>query len=181
MDVSSFNNITFFWFIISVNYFFIYWRGITVIFLTASDAAARRIMSLSDFCVPFSQRKTIGSSVLVTCNSIGAAVWCDIWFIYSALYPEDTWMEAAHAWLFVVKLGGLRAGIYFLQICPWWCCHLTSWRNPMLQPRLSSCGEVKILSSHTLASTHSLTCFRENSVWYLVHYHWAGSWWSPEF
>ena len=31
-----------------------------------------------------------------------------ILFISSALDPEDTWMEAAHAWLFVVKLVGLR-------------------------------------------------------------------------
>ena len=73
-------------------------------------------MFLGDFCVPFAQRKTIGSPVLVNCNSIDAAVWCDILFIYSAFSPEDTWMEAAHAWLFVVKLVGIRGVAFFAKL-----------------------------------------------------------------
>ena len=55
----------------------------------------------------------MGSSVLVTCTSIFATVWRDILLIYSALDPEDTWIEAAHAWVFVVKSGELR-GISFV-------------------------------------------------------------------
>ena len=66
----------------------------------------------------------------------------------------------------------------FPKRCTWWCCQLTSWRLPRLQPRRSSCGEVKTMLSHTSASTHSLPCFRETSVWNLGHYHWAGHWWS---
>ena len=31
-----------------------------------------------------------------------------ILFIYSALDPEDNWMEAAHVWVCVVKLVGVR-------------------------------------------------------------------------
>ena len=65
-------------------------------------------MFLEDCCLPFARRKTIGSSVLVTCTSIGATVWRDILLIYSALDPEDTWLEAAHAWVFCTKSIGLR-------------------------------------------------------------------------
>ena len=90
----------------------------SVLFLTASYSAALRIMFLDDFYIPFDWRTTIVSSVLITCNSIGATVWHDILFIYSALDPEDTWMEAAHAWIFFVKLGGMRGVALFLQICP---------------------------------------------------------------
>ena len=32
---------------------------------------------------------------------MGAYFWRYIIFIFSALAPEDTWMEEAHAWLFV--------------------------------------------------------------------------------
>ena len=46
--------------------------------------------------------------MLITYNLIDATVWRDILFISSALSPEDTWMEAAHDWIFVVKLGSLR-------------------------------------------------------------------------
>ena len=84
----------------------------TVIFLTASYTATQRIMFLGDCCIPFYWRTTIGSSVLVTCNSIGATVWSDIYFISSILAPEDTWMEAAHAWVFVVKSLGIRGGSF---------------------------------------------------------------------
>ena len=60
----------------------------------------------------------MGSSVLVTCKSIGATVWHSILFISSALDSEYTCMEAAHAWVFVVKLIGLRGSDLFLKICP---------------------------------------------------------------
>ena len=102
-EVSSFNNITLFWFSIVVHYLFMSWIGITVLFITLLYAADSRIMLLDDFFIPFDQRTTIGSSVLITCNWIGATVWHGILFIYPALDPEDTWMEAAHSWIFVVK------------------------------------------------------------------------------
>ena len=57
----------------------------------------------------------MGSSVLVTCNLIGETFWSDILFISSAFAPEYTWMEAAHAWVFVVKLGGLRGGSFVFE------------------------------------------------------------------
>ena len=87
-------------------------------FITASYAAACRILFLGDCCVPFDRRTNIGSSVLVTCNSIGATVWSDILLISLTLYPEDTWLEAAHVWVFVLKSEGLKGVDLFLQICP---------------------------------------------------------------
>ena len=57
-------------------------------FLTESYAAAWRIMLLDDCCVTFAWRTTIGSSVLVICNSIGTTAWRDILLIYSALGTE---------------------------------------------------------------------------------------------
>ena len=68
-------------------------------------------MFIDDYCSPFAWRKTTGSSLLVTYNLIVATVWRDILFIYSTLDPEDTWMKPTHAWLFVVKLGGMRGGV----------------------------------------------------------------------
>ena len=112
MEVSSFTNLTSFWFMITMHYLFIYWIGMTVIFLTASYAAAWRIMFLDDCCVPFARRTTIWSSFLLIFNSIGATLWHDLLFIYSTLSLEDTFMEAAHAWVFVVKLGGLRGSSF---------------------------------------------------------------------
>ena len=44
---------------------------------------------------------------------MGEIVWREILLIYSALDTEDTWTEAAHAWVFVVKSGGLREGRFF--------------------------------------------------------------------
>ena len=70
-------------------------------------------MCLDDCCLPFAQRKIIGSSVLVTFTSICATVRCDILLVYSSLYQEDTCMEAAHAWVFVVKSVGLRGGSFY--------------------------------------------------------------------
>ena len=68
-------------------------------------------MFLGYCCVPFARRKIIASSVLVTFNSIGASFWRDILLISSALGPEDTCIEVAHAWVCVVNLGGMRGGI----------------------------------------------------------------------
>ena len=164
MDFSLFTNITFFWFSTAMHSLFISWIEMTVIFLTASYAAAQRIMLLGDCIVHFSWRKIIRSSVLSTCNSIGTTIWRNILFISSDLSPEYTCMGAAHAWVFVVKLVGLRGVALFLQVYPWWCCKLTSWRHPMLQPRRNSCGEVKTLSSNTSPSTHSFTRCRDTSV-----------------
>ena len=86
-----------------------------VLFLTASYAAAWIIMFLNDCYVSFYWRTTIGSSVLVTCNFVATTVWCDILFIYLALDPEDIWMDSAHAWVFVVKLGGPRGSIFIFE------------------------------------------------------------------
>ena len=46
---------------------------------------------------------------------MGEIVWREILLIYSALDTEDTWTEAAHAWVFVVKSGGLRGGRCFFK------------------------------------------------------------------
>ena len=90
----------------------------TVIFLTASYTAYQRIIFLDDCFIPFSRRTTMGSSVLVTCNSIGATIWSDVLFISSVLAPEDTWMEAEHTWIFVVQSLGMRGGGFVFQSCP---------------------------------------------------------------
>ena len=39
-------------------------------------------------------------------------VWHAIKLIYSTLSPEDTWMEATHTWVLVLKSGGLRGGSF---------------------------------------------------------------------
>ena len=69
-------------------------------------------MFLDDCCAPFHQSTIIVSSVLVNFTSIGPTVCRDILLISSALYPEDNFMEAAHAWVFVVNSGGVRGGIF---------------------------------------------------------------------
>ena len=84
-------------------HFFISLIGRNVRLLAASYAAAQRIMILGGCCITFAQRTTTGLSVLVTCTSIVPTVWHDILLISSALELEDTWMESAHAWVFVVK------------------------------------------------------------------------------
>ena len=106
----------------------------TVCFLAASYYTDQRIMSLDDCCVTFARRTTIGLSVMVTCNSIGATSCNDISLISSALGPEDTWMEAAHSWVFVVKSGGLKGGSFVL-------------------PKLS----LMMFPSDTLKASHALT------------------------
>ena len=75
---------------------------------------------------------------------------------------------------------GLNRVPLISQRYPWWCCHLTSWRHPIIQTRRSSCRKVKTLSSHNSSSTHSSTPCRDTSVWNLVlgHYNWDGNWWS---
>ena len=84
-----------------------------VIFLTLSYAAARIIILLDDCCILFAKITTIVSSVLITSNSIGATFWHNVLMIYSALYTEDTWMEEAYAWLFVVKSVVLKISRFF--------------------------------------------------------------------
>ena len=61
-------------------------------------------MLRGDFLVNFSQKTTIGSSVHISCTSIGATVRHEISSIYSDLAPEDPWTGAAHAWVFLEKL-----------------------------------------------------------------------------
>ena len=75
-----------------MNSFSIYIIEMTVIFLIVSNAADPRIIFLSDCCAPFYWRTALGSSVLVTCNLIGATVWSNILFISSAMSQENTWM-----------------------------------------------------------------------------------------
>ena len=50
---------------------------------------------------------TIGSLVLIVGNLIGEIVSSAILFVYF----EDVWMEATHACVFVIILGGLRESI----------------------------------------------------------------------
>ena len=180
MEVSSFINLTLFWFSIAMHSFLISWIGVTVLFITASCDAARIIMLLDDCCVPFSQRKTIGSPVLITCNLICATVWHDILFISSALDPEDTWMEAAHDWIFVVKSGGLRGGqLCFRKSVP---DYVARWHLEGI-PCFNQDGFHLVkwnFSLHTSESTHSSPHCIDTSVWYLDHYHWAGRWWSRQ-
>ena len=138
-----------------------------VIFITALNSAARRIMFLDDCCVPFARRKTIGYSVLITCNSIGANIWHDILFISSALVLEGTWMKASYAWVFVVKLGGI---FFALQSYHWLCCNMKLWRHPMLQPRRILCGEVKkfhFILQHTRTIFHFVVRL-QFGIWYII-------------
>ena len=90
----------------------------TVRLLAASYAAARRIIFLDDCCLPFYQRKNIGSSVLVTCTAIWATVLRDILLISTALDSEYTWTEAAHSLIFVVKSGGMMGDSFFCEAVP---------------------------------------------------------------
>ena len=101
--VTQFSNITLFCCSIVIYHLLIYLIGMKVILLTASCTEVQRTMLLDNFWLPFARRTTIGTLVLVSCTSICATVWHDILFISSALTPEDTWIEAAHAWVFVVK------------------------------------------------------------------------------
>ena len=140
--VKSLSNLTSFFYSIIIHYLLISWIHMTVSFLTSSYAADRRkcYLMISDY--PFDQRKTIGSSILVSLDSIGATVLRGILLISSDLAPEDIWMEAENAWISVVNSGGIRGGRFFSQIWPWRCCQLTYWRHPMIQTRWSSYGEV---------------------------------------
>ena len=65
-------------------------------------------MLLDDFLLTFDWRTTIVSQVLVSCTSIDTTVLLDISLVSSELDPKGTLAEAAHAWVFVIKLGGLR-------------------------------------------------------------------------
>ena len=161
-----------------MHYFFISSIWTIVTFLAASYAAAWRIIFLDDCCVNFARRTTIGSSVLVTCNLIGATVWSDVLFIYSALDPEDTWMEAAHAWVFVVKLGGLRGGSFVfknlsLMVLP---ADILKASHDSTKTDFMWWGENVL--SYNSESTHSSPHCINTSFWHLGHYNWAGRWWS---
>ena len=71
-------------------FFLDFFRSGDHFFLTASYATAWIIIFLDRCYVPFDRRITIGLSVLVTCNSIGATFGCDTLFISSDLDQEDT-------------------------------------------------------------------------------------------
>ena len=117
MEVSWFTNITFFLCIIAMHYLFVSWIEVTVCFLTASYAAARIILFLDGFCVPWYWRESIWSVVLVTCNSIGTNICHDLLLISSDLDTENNLMEVSHVWVFGVKSVGMRASsIVFLNI-----------------------------------------------------------------
>ena len=77
---------------------------------------------------------------------------------------------------YFLKSGGLRGVGFFIQSFTWWCFWWTQRRRPMISPRRSSCGEMKILLSHTSASVHYSPRCRETSVWNLGHYRWDGRW-----
>ena len=50
---------------------------------------------------------------MVSSESIVGMVWHAIPLISLVLGTEETWMEEAYVWLFVVKLVGLRGGSFF--------------------------------------------------------------------
>ena len=129
---------TLFFLSIIIVYLFISWGGRTFIFRTVVYAAARRRIFLGGCLVlPFSQIITIGSLVLVTCNWIGASVSSDIWFMPF----EEVCMEATHACVFVIVLGGLKG-------CRW------------VGAKLST----MMLSDDTLESSHAST--RIDFMWW---------------
>ena len=109
--MSYFISFTFFCLITIVNSFFIYRRGRTVWFRSASYATARRRMFLGGcWVLPFARRITTGSLVLVVSTLTGASVSSAIW-----LMPfEDVWVEATHACVFVFMLGGLSGSRWVL-------------------------------------------------------------------
>ena len=80
----------------------------TVRSLTPSYTADWRTTFPDNFWLPFYQRTTIWSPVLVYCTSIGATVRRGILLIYLDFDTEDTCTEAAHDWLFMVNLKGMR-------------------------------------------------------------------------
>ena len=86
-----------------------------VCFLTMSYAAAQRKIFIDDSGVPFTWRTTIVSSVLISCISIVAAVWCDIPLMYSDLAPEYNCMETTYAWVLVLKSGVLRGSRFVFK------------------------------------------------------------------
>ena len=105
--MSSFASFTFISLSIIINSLFISWRGMAVFFRTVSYAATRRRMFLDGYWViPFARIITMGSFVLVVSNFIVASVSSAIWLMHF----EDVWMEATHACVFVIMLGGLRGG-----------------------------------------------------------------------
>ena len=83
------------------------YTGRKVCFHTVSYATAKRKMFL-DGCqlLPVFRRIITGSLVLVVSNLIGAIMSSEI-----SLMPfEDFFMEAKHACVFVIMLGGMRGG-----------------------------------------------------------------------
>ena len=87
--------------------------------ITSPYAVACRTMFLGDFWVPFAQRKTLGSSFLVSSTSIVATVQHDNLSIPSSLDLEDTWTEALYAWVFVFKLVGMNGiSLVFSSLYP---------------------------------------------------------------
>ena len=167
LEVWSFTNHTFFWCSIIMSYLSMYWIGITVPFLTASYVASWRKTFFCDCWLSSYHKTNLVSSVLVTCISICAIVRCDILLISSTLYPEDTWRDASHEWVFVFKLGGLGVGgrgrfiFTYLSLIVF---YMTHWMCPLLPPRHSSCGKIKTFLSYTSASTQPSPHFWETSV-----------------
>ena len=117
----------------------------TVRFLTVSYTASWRGVFPDYCCLPFCCRRTIGSSVLVTCTSICATVWRDISLITSALATEDIWMEAEHARVFVFNSRGLSRGIFVFTNISLVIFPDDTLRRPILLPIWISCDEVNIL------------------------------------
>ena len=113
--VTSFFNPNFFCCSIVIYSLFISWIGMMVQFLAAPYASDQRTMLLDDCCLHFSRRKATVSSVLVSCNSIGATVLRDISFIYSDLASGDTCTKAAYTWEFGIKSGVIRVSSFGLK------------------------------------------------------------------
>ena len=118
--------------------------------------------------------ETIGSSVLVSCTSIGATVRRDISLISSALGPEDTWTKAANSWVFVVKLIGMRGGYLFLKNLSLMVFPADTLKASLDSTNIEFMWRGKKLLSHTSAPTKNSPHCRETLVCHLIHYHWVG-------
>ena len=106
-------------------------------------------------------------------TSIYATVRHDTSLISSALDLEDTWMEAVHAWVSVVKSGGLRGGSFFFAKLSLVHFPTDILKAPHAPTKMEFMWQGKIFLSHISSSTQTSLDFTETSVFHLGRYHWA--------
>ena len=110
-----------FYFKTSICYFFVYWRGVVVHFLTPLYSAAWNIIFLYDFWISFYHRTTITFYVLIYCNFIGETVPFTIEFIYLVLGPENISQRQHRPVCWCISKYYWREVACFSQIYLWWC------------------------------------------------------------